>query len=717
MTHTVPSDHDGLSLPGHTAQEPTIGGRDATRIAVASAIAAGSAFIVMLVSARVLLPIENNAVFQTFWSALFACFGVLSGVSIETTRAVAAAAATPAADAPVGESSSRGPRVLAVGAGIGLLAGAVIAVSVPLWAPHVFAQHAWTLGGLVAVGVAGYAVHSVLVGTLAGSRAWRPYSWLIGAESTVRLLLIVASAVLGARLLGFAAGAAIAAFTWVVLLVLSPQVRRIAPARADSGLRVFLGRLTSASIATGASALLVVGFPMLLGLTSSSQVMDQAAPLLLAITLTRAPLMIPLNAYQGVAVTHFVEHRDRGLRAMLPAARAIVGVGVLGAALAAVIGPWLMRVLAGEDYRVSGPLMGSLVLAAILLALLTLTGALCQALTMHGTFVAGWLVALGVSVLILLSPASIETRAVLALAGGPLVGIVLHLVALKRHATQETVSGGRADASAGSPDHSAEATGVVATSDLLDPSADSDGRTVSVCIAAYNGERYILDQLRSILDQLGPHDEVVVVDDASTDATTARVRSIDDPRVRLIEAPVNRGYVKTFEAALGLARGDYILLSDQDDVWTPGRAAAMVRALETADVVATNLATLDGPDRIKGPYGQSDWHLRAAHSRRNARNVLGTLAGNRPYYGCAMGVRRSALATILPFPGFLVESHDLWIALYGNVSKSIRHEEIRSLRRRFHADNASPDRPRGPLAVLRSRMMLVRVVLELRRRR
>ena len=696
---------------------PTIGGRDATRIAIASAIAAASGFVVLLVSARVLLPVANNTVFVTFWSTLFACFGVLSGVSIETTRAVTASARPLSSDAP----PARRPRVLAVGAGIGLAAGAAVGAFVPLWAPHVFPQHDRALGGLVALGVGGYAVHSVLVGALAGRRAWRPYSWLIGADSAVRLLLIVVGAVLGARLLGFAAGAACAAFTWVVLLLLSPQARRIAPVRADSSLPVYLRRLLSASVATGASALLVVGFPMLLGLTTSTQVMEQAAPLLMAITLTRAPLMIPLNAYQGVAVTHFVEHRDRGLRAMLPAARAVVVVGVVGAVVAAIIGPWLMRAVLGDDYRVSGGVLSALTLAAILLALLTLTGALCQALTMHTTFVAGWVVALAVSVLVLLSPASVETRAVLALAVGPVFGITVHLTALRRNTAREASSGDEQGSSADTVQSSPDPTSAAAVSAVTVQPAGPDAsmlgrRRVSVCIAAYNGERYIADQLRSILDQLRPDDEVVIVDDASTDSTTVRVREIADPRVRLIEADFNTGYVRTFETALRLARGDYILLSDQDDVWEPGRVTTMVGALETVDVVATNLATLDGPARIRGPYGQEDWHLRAAQSRQYARNILGTLAGNRPYYGCAMGVRRSALSTILPFPDFLTESHDLWIALYGNVAKSIAHEEIRSLHRRFHADNASPDRPRGPMAVLRSRTMLVRVILELRRR-
>ncbi len=240
---------------------------------------------------------------------------------------------------------------------------------------------------------------------------------------------------------------------------------------------------------------------------------------------------------------------------------------------------------------------------------------------------------------------------------------------------------------------------------------------VSVCLATYTGAAYVEQQLRSVLDQLGPEDEVVEVDDASTDDTVGRVRALGDPRLRVVESTHNHGYVRTFESALREASGDLLLLADQDDVWEPGRVAAMVAALGDADVVATNLATLDGPDRITGPYGQADWHLRARDSRRRVRNVLGVLAGNRPYYGCAMALRRTALTNVLPFPGFLTESHDLWIALSGNVVLRMTHLEIRSVRRRFHSDNASPDRPRGPLMVLRSRLMLARCVTELVRRR
>ncbi|GAB3036992.1 hypothetical protein GCM10011376_32050 [Nocardioides flavus (ex Wang et al. 2016)] len=240
--------------------------------------------------------------------------------------------------------------------------------------------------------------------------------------------------------------------------------------------------------------------------------------------------------------------------------------------------------------------------------------------------------------------------------------------------------------------------------------------TVSVAMATYNGSRHVVEQLRSILDQLGPRDEVVVVDDASTDDTVAVLETVADPRLRVIRSSVNRGYVRAFEAAIAATTADVVLLADQDDVWLPGRRDAMAAALRDHQVVASNLTTLGGPDTLQGPFGQTDWKLGPDDDGRRLANLIGIIAGLKPYYGCAMGVRRDALATVLPFPRHLVESHDLWLAMYGNLAGSITHLDRRTLARRLHDDNATPARPRGPRAVLVSRARLVRALLELRRR-
>lgn len=232
---------------------------------------------------------------------------------------------------------------------------------------------------------------------------------------------------------------------------------------------------------------------------------------------------------------------------------------------------------------------------------------------------------------------------------------------------------------------------------------------VSVCLAAHDGAEFVGEQVRSILDQLGPDDELVVVDDASTDATVAVVEGLADPRIRLHRNETNLGYVRTFERALGLARGAYLLLADQDDIWVPGRLEAMVAALEGSAVVATSVAVLgeDGPPR---------WRLRARDSHRFAANLAAVLVGVRWYFGCAMGVRRDLLVSVLPFPPWLTESHDLWLGIVGNTHHQMRHVEHPSVERRLHGSNQTPLGWRSLPTILGARVMLARCLVEARRR-
>lgn len=239
---------------------------------------------------------------------------------------------------------------------------------------------------------------------------------------------------------------------------------------------------------------------------------------------------------------------------------------------------------------------------------------------------------------------------------------------------------------------------------------------VSVCMAAYNGERYIAEQVASILDELEPQDELVIVDDASKDGTVAVLEGIDDPRMRLRSRGDNRGYVRTFEEALGLATGDIVMLADQDDVWIAGRRQLFADALRTHAVAASNLVLLGSGDPLPNPLTGRPWRLRAEWSRQGRRNALRILAGMAPYYGCAMALRRDAVTRVLPFPGYLHESHDLWIAMFANAHASMGHIEQATIRRRIHDENASPSRPRGIGPVLRARLMLLRTWFTARRR-
>ena len=90
---------------------------------------------------------------------------------------------------------------------------------------------------------------------------------------------------------------------------------------------------------------------------------------------------------------------------------------------------------------------------------------------------------------------------------------------------------------------------------------------ISIALACYNGENYIHDQIQSILNQTISNLELIICDDKSSDDTVKVIQNIDDNRIKLFQNEKQLGVVKNFEKAISLCNGDYIALSDQDDIW------------------------------------------------------------------------------------------------------------------------------------------------------
>src|SRR5258708_36321601 len=103
---------------------------------------------------------------------------------------------------------------------------------------------------------------------------------------------------------------------------------------------------------------------------------------------------------------------------------------------------------------------------------------------------------------------------------------------------------------------------------------------ISVCMAAYQGERYIAAQLRSILAQLSENDEVIVVDDHSSDRTCEEVGSLSDTRVHLVEHRTNQGVAHTYQEALSQATGSVRFLRDQANLCVRGKVATVLHAFQ-----------------------------------------------------------------------------------------------------------------------------------------
>jgi O-antigen/teichoic acid export membrane protein len=401
------------------ARERTITSRGAAGVGLASVIAALSGYLILVIAARTLGP-ARNADFLVFWSLLFGLFGIVGGLQQETTRSVRSAdlSFVPA---------QRPVRVLPASLLVGIGAAVTVGITSPLWSVPALGSRSWPLVVVLCLAVTAYACHSAVIGALSGQRSWRAYSALVSSEAIVRLLLVALVAFAGAKTRGLEAASSAAAGVWIVFILVSPTGRRAALAMGDGDRGQFFNRAGHAMVAAASSALLVVGFPVLLRFTSSGVEWTKAAPLLLAISLTRAPLLMPLQAYQGVAISHFVSQRDRGIAVLLRPAAAVLIVGALGATGAYFFGPSIMTAFFGPDYQVKGLLLASLTLAAACLALLTLTGSAVLAIGRHKSYATGWFLSGTASVALLMTDLSLDSRSVLSLCVGPLLGIGIHL--------------------------------------------------------------------------------------------------------------------------------------------------------------------------------------------------------------------------------------------------------------------------------------------------
>jgi glycosyltransferase involved in cell wall biosynthesis len=228
----------------------------------------------------------------------------------------------------------------------------------------------------------------------------------------------------------------------------------------------------------------------------------------------------------------------------------------------------------------------------------------------------------------------------------------------------------------------------------------SPSAPVSVAMITYNGARFVEAQLRSILDQLRPDDELLVVDDASTDDTVARVRGARDPRIRLLLNPRNGGVRTTVERALRATTGDPIFLADQDDIWLPGKRAALSRALSADSAaigVVTDAQVIDAGGKVTE---ESFMRLRGGF-RAGLRGAL----GRNCYLGCSMAVRRRLLDVALPLPQ-TIPMHDIWFGAVGALLDHWVYVDEPLIQYRRHEGNASPGRPAGIGQMLRWRTQL-----------
>lgn len=204
---------------------------------------------------------------------------------------------------------------------------------------------------------------------------------------------------------------------------------------------------------------------------------------------------------------------------------------------------------------------------------------------------------------------------------------------------------------------------------------------ISVCIATYNGEKFIEEQIKSILIQLEENDEIIISDDSSTDDTIKIIENIADSRIKLLKYNKFHSPVKNFENALLHANGDYIFLADQDDVWLHGRITEGLEVLKSGlvDCVTCNRIIINQEGIGNSiPVEKEDF----------TKSALWKIIMHNKYIGCCMCFNRNLLEMALPFPNNL-PMHDLWIGLLAHWQHRSGYISKPLIAYRRHANNVT----------------------------
>lgn len=212
----------------------------------------------------------------------------------------------------------------------------------------------------------------------------------------------------------------------------------------------------------------------------------------------------------------------------------------------------------------------------------------------------------------------------------------------------------------------------------------------SICMATYNGEKYIYAQLDSILKQLSENDEVIISDDSSTDRTGDIIKMFKDRRIKLYEDNHFYSPIFNLENALKKASGDIIFLSDQDDIWLDNKVEVMTKLLQLYDLVVSDCTLIDENETV---LNDSFFKLRGA-----GPGIIHNIYKNS-YIGCCMAFNSKLLIKALPFPRNIA-MHDMWIGTIGELFGKTCFCEEKLVKYRRHGENASPEINRSKFSIL-----------------
>jgi glycosyltransferase involved in cell wall biosynthesis len=203
---------------------------------------------------------------------------------------------------------------------------------------------------------------------------------------------------------------------------------------------------------------------------------------------------------------------------------------------------------------------------------------------------------------------------------------------------------------------------------------------ISVCMATYNGEKYIEEQLNSILLQLGLDDEVIISDDNSNDNTINIVREFNDKRIKIFKNK-GSGLIQNFENAIKYSSGEYIFLADQDDIWNANKVKICLSDFEKGvDLILSDCSIFDSESKETIYESFFDFN-------KSKKGIINNIIRNS-YIGCCMAFNSKVKNKVIPFPKN-IPMHDSWIGIVAEIYFKVNFNKSKLISYRKHSGNAS----------------------------
>jgi O-antigen/teichoic acid export membrane protein len=402
-------------------------GRSAGKIGVSLLISIGLGYLLTWAAAR-LLNTADSAVFLTFWGLLMGLGSALSPIEQELSRQSATAALTG------GRAGRSALRAITVGIAVVVVAGLV--AMVPPIRERLFGDH-FSLPVIVLVGGIAFACQFGARGLLIGQHQVKHFSLLVIAEAGARVLvlgILVLAAATGLVTLALAVAAG--SFAW--LLFVRPTAKLVDSSTDGESWRIITPRMLLLIAASALTASVITGYAPMVRLLAPGADAAKLAALLLALTVARVPLLL-LQPLQSMAVPLVIrlsgsdEGKAKLRRVLAGGTLGALVLGVVGALVGFLIGPWAVSFVYGAKYQVADWAVAGLVWSAVLLVPMQLLTAVLVARTQANRVLVTWaVVAATAAAILLFGPGDPILRAVVGLAVAPTVGLAVVLVFVLR---------------------------------------------------------------------------------------------------------------------------------------------------------------------------------------------------------------------------------------------------------------------------------------------